>query len=402
MKHAIGTVAVRKSIFAGLWVCVNADLPMPAGVLGPRFDDDVWDFADVLGVPVQWGPSEVRFDFRSVENPLWRLMAKEYVFALMVPSHPAVATLPLAYRTARSIRTCSAKFVRLAGWLNWLSHNGVRSLAQVGDRECDGYLIEARKVRDRRTGAVVRTAGDGEVRSATRPVIELAFYGGLFPDDTYREGYLPWKGRHPGAVEGASDVWVANRTPEVADELLRPLLAAALYVTEHLAPRINELRKQVRDETPARGNRCPRTPPVREFQQLLQRYVRSEAPLPRIYVAKVSERLNEGWAAEDPLLSLSLSHLAKEAGFSQFCGSWLDELRPLLEEAVVQVGIEYPLRATRGVHHAGRWRGRGSLDGAGVPRDVALQMPMLVWAAAVIVVAAVGRHAVVRVDGIRA
>ncbi|WP_143658997.1 site-specific integrase [Streptomyces sp. SA15] len=389
MKHEIETVAVRQSIFAGLWVCAEADLLMPAGVPGPCFDDDMWDFADVVGLPAQWGVSELRFNFRNVENPVWRLVAKEYSFALMAPAHPAVAHLPLAYRTARSIRTCSAKFGRLTGWLNWLSRNGVHSLAQVGDRECDGYLIEARKVRDRNSGAVVRTSGDGEVRAATRPVIELAFYGGLFPDDSYAEGYLPWKGRHPGTVDGTSDVWTANRTPEVEDELLRPLLAAALYVTEHIAPRIIELRKQVPDEAPASGNRYPRRPPIREFQQLLQRYVRSGRPLPQIYVAKVVERLNDGWSAEDPLLLLSLSHLAREAGFRQFRRPWIEELRPLFEKAVAQVGIEYPYGRDAELIRRADGEGEVPWTDPVSPRDVALQMSMLVWAAAVIVVAAV-------------
>lgn len=389
MNREARTTPLRKSVFASLWLCAEADLPLPAGFRGPRFDDDVWDFAEVVGLPTQWSKSEVRLDFRTVDNPLWRLVAKEYIFSLLVPHHPAVSRLPFAYRTPRSIRTCSSRLWRVMSWLNWLGRSGVSSLAQVGGQECDRYLIEVRKVRDRRTGAVVRTAGDGEVRSSTRPVIELAYYAEVFSSDAYTENFLPWRGRLPGTVAGAADVWSASRTPEVADDLLRPLLAAALYVMEHIAPRAIELGNRVSDTAPSRGSRFPRKAPVREFQELVGRYVCSGSPLPRIYFAKVAERLNDGWAAEDPLLPLSLAHLAREAGFQQFRDSWFEKLRPLLEEAVAQVGVKYPY--ARDAEHILRADGEGDVAWTEPVsgRDIAMQMPMVVSAAAVIVVASV-------------
>ena len=63
------------------------------------FDDDVWDFTEVIGLPVQMRLSAA--GSTSPPSPIlrWRLVAKELIMAMLAPRHEAVAPLPRAYRT---------------------------------------------------------------------------------------------------------------------------------------------------------------------------------------------------------------------------------------------------------------------------------------------------------------
>ena len=41
-----------RSPFAGADICRQAGLTFPDGAARPNFDDDLWDFTDVAGLPV--------------------------------------------------------------------------------------------------------------------------------------------------------------------------------------------------------------------------------------------------------------------------------------------------------------------------------------------------------------
>ena len=69
------------SVFAGADVCHEAGLPLPQGARRPVFDDDLWDLADVVGLPVQLALQHRRFHFTAISDPRWRLVAKECVLA---------------------------------------------------------------------------------------------------------------------------------------------------------------------------------------------------------------------------------------------------------------------------------------------------------------------------------
>jgi hypothetical protein len=56
----------------------------------------------------------------------------------------------------------------------------------------------------------------------------------------------------------------------------------------------------------------------------------------------ISKRLAQGWAEDDPLLPVAMGTLARRAGLSQFCHPWLRTMRPALEDALAQVGVEIP------------------------------------------------------------
>ncbi|WP_211265640.1 hypothetical protein [Actinacidiphila oryziradicis] len=77
------------SVFAGVDVCREAGLTLPEGVRRPLFEDDLWDLAEVVGLPVQLALQHRRFHFTHIGDPRWRLVAKELVMALLAPQHEA-------------------------------------------------------------------------------------------------------------------------------------------------------------------------------------------------------------------------------------------------------------------------------------------------------------------------
>ena len=88
-----------RSPFTGADICHEAGLALPDSTSRPVFDDDLWDFTDVVGLPVQMALYRRRFDFTTIDDPRWRLVVKELILALLAPNHDAVVRLPRAYRT---------------------------------------------------------------------------------------------------------------------------------------------------------------------------------------------------------------------------------------------------------------------------------------------------------------
>ena len=79
------------SPFAGADVCRQAGLALPDGARRPAFEHDLWDFTDVVGLPVDMSLANRRLDFSAIADPGGRLVAKELVLAMLAPRHPAVA-----------------------------------------------------------------------------------------------------------------------------------------------------------------------------------------------------------------------------------------------------------------------------------------------------------------------
>src|SRR6266699_3945006 len=61
------------SVFAGIDVCREAGLTLPEGARRPVFEDEEWDFTDVIGLPVQMPLASRRFDFTAISDPRRRL-----------------------------------------------------------------------------------------------------------------------------------------------------------------------------------------------------------------------------------------------------------------------------------------------------------------------------------------
>src|SRR5260370_7006677 len=103
-----------RSPFAGADVCRQAGLTLPHGAPRPMFDDDLWDFTDVAGLPVSMGPNVRRLSFTQITDPRWRLAAKALIFAILVPRHEPVAVPPRAYRAPVPIPTPRPRPARTA------------------------------------------------------------------------------------------------------------------------------------------------------------------------------------------------------------------------------------------------------------------------------------------------
>ncbi|WP_329131273.1 site-specific integrase [Streptomyces sp. NBC_01476] len=334
----------RSAVFAGTDVCLEAGLTLPDGTVRPMFEDDVWDFTDVVGLPVQLALCTRRFDFAEITDERWRLVGKELVLAMLAPRHPAVAPLPRAHRTALHLTSCAGRLDELTRFCRWLSEAGVSSLAQIDTRVCDAYMAHRRYVLDE-DGAVVGEQSPGTRRAAAQVVVDLVNYRELFTADSVPADLRPWGGATASAIAEMPSGRTENKTQPVDDTVLQPMLAAALFLVSSLGPHAVELVQQIREADKlsarkARGLRAVHVAPAAEFTELLNEYTDTCTPLPMLADHHVADRLAGGWAADDPLLTLATGVLARQAGVTQFEAKWMDRLRGSLEAAVTSVGIK--------------------------------------------------------------
>jgi hypothetical protein len=337
---AINTVpTTRQSIFAGVDICAAAGLTLRPGAARIRFGDDVWHFADVDGLPVQMHDHVTRMDFTTIRDPRWRLIAKEYLFARLAPHHEHVAVLPDAYRVPLTLWSCSNRLAEIVRWLNWL-HEKVETLGEVTQDHCDRYLAE-RQLRRNAAGVVIGTLGESAVRVAVAVIIELAHYGDLFTADRYPDRFVPWKGRSSSHVVGMRPSG-ENKTPVVDQQILQPMLAAALYLVNTLGSEIavvaEQVRQRRREETGLRENRIS----DESLARILRHHADNMLPLEAARDVDIRTRLVQGWDPGDPLLSVSFGALAREAGVNRLKPDTLATARPTIIDTVRQVGTEKP------------------------------------------------------------
>ena len=332
----------QRSPFTGADVCREAGLRLPPGTPRPMFEDDVWDFTAVIGLPVQMPLSVRRLDFTVIVDRRWRLVARELMLALLAPRHEAVAPLPRALRTPLHLRTCHRRLAELTTWLNWLTEERVASLGEVDAEHCAAYFAVRRHVRGA-DGQVIGERSPATRRAAAQAVVDLVNYRELFTADRVAPDLRPWAGASPSAIAEMPNGRDQNKTPPVSGTVLAPMLAAALYLIDTLGPRTVALARQARET----GQGRPRLPalgrvPAEQFAAVLDRYSRDRVPLPLLPEHDLRQRLTQGWAADDPLLPVSLLSLANEAGIRQFHTRWLPSLRGILEDTLMQVGTEKP------------------------------------------------------------
>ena len=328
-----------RSEFTGADVCREAGLTLPDGVRLPVFDDDVWDFTQVIGLPVQMPLYSRRFDFTAIPGPPWRLVAKELIFAMLAPRHEAVALLSRAYRTPVHLSTAYGRLIELTGFLAWLTGRGIGSLTEIDDHCCQAYLAHRRYVRDE-DGAVVGELSPATRRTAAQIIVDLLNYGELFTTDRLPAGLRPWGGASASAIAEMPSGKTMNKTPPLANEVLQPMLAAALYLVTTFGPHAAGLNHQIREIDRIKPRNATRDIPTRQITSLLQQYERTGDPFPLLPDRHIRDRLDAGWDPDDPLLPIALSHLAHQAGFKQFHHHWIPQLRARLEATLGLVGAE--------------------------------------------------------------
>jgi hypothetical protein len=353
MNTAVATTEQGRSPFAGADVCREAGLGLPAGVRRPVFDDELWDFTQVIGLSVQTPRHSRRFDFSVIAEPQWRLVAKELILAMLAPRHDAVASLPRAYRASVHLSTASARLIELARLLTWLTDRGLRSLADVDGDCCQAYLAHRRYVRDD-SGVVVGELGPSTRRAAAQIVVDLINYGELFTTDRLPTDLRPWAGASASAIAEMPSGRTTNKTAPLTDEVLQPILAAALYLVTTCGPHAVALNHQIREVDQLQPRAAPQDVPAQQIIALLQDYERTSNPLPLLPDRYIHARLDAGWSPGDPLRPIALSHLAHQAGFKQFHHHWIPHLREQLEATLGLVGAEKCFgRGAAAVDHAG-------------------------------------------------
>ena len=340
-QHALIHAGASSSALAGADVCAAAGFRLRPGGHAAMFDNDTWRFDDVDGLSVQMsGRSSTRLDFTVVSDPRWRLAAKEYVFARLAPGHPEIAVLPRAFRVPLTLASCLKRLAEVARWMNWLTAQQVPSLGDVTQDHCDRYLAERRLRRDA-SGTVLGTLEESVARVAAAAVIELASYGDLLSADRYRDGFIPWDGRSSSKVAGMRPP-AENKTPVVSQGVLQPLLAAALYVTTTIAPHLVALPPQVRQRRQEDARLGEAAPDLGLIKEALRRHARDGEPLEAVRGVTARARLRQGWDPDDPLLNVSFTALAREAGTHRIRPALLAAIRPLAEQAVAAAGTVKP------------------------------------------------------------
>ncbi|WP_410585409.1 hypothetical protein [Amycolatopsis sp. lyj-108] len=318
------------------------------------FEQDVWNFSDATDLAAYIAKPHKRWNFGAIRNPVWRVVAKEYLVALLVPSHDAVCELPAAYRVARTVPGCVNKHYELIRWFNWLTNEGITELGQVSEHLCEVYIAERRRGNGKGLGDRRST-----VNMAVQVINGLVQYHALFSNDRLRAGFRPFGGKAAAAVAGLKTP-IENSTPVVPDDVLQPVLAAALYVVDALGPHVVALNRHMRAERARiRTLPEPRSPSMGLVRAAIEQRVVDGRPFSRIphQVEQIVRRTPAH--PDDPLANLSLRDVAIDAGFGNFRTEWLTQLRPVLERAAALVGVEEPLG--RDAAEVARADGRGDV-----------------------------------------
>lgn len=347
MTSTIATTAPdaqRRSPFTAADICREAGLTLPDRTPRPVFDNDLWDFTDVIGLPVQMALYRRRFDFTTITDPRCRLVAKELILALLVPTHDAVVRLPRAYRTALQLTSCYSRLYEAGKFFGWLDQRGITTLTELDTHLCEQYLAFRRYVVDA-DGAVVGEQSAGVRRAAAQMIVDLVDYRDLFTSDRVPADLRPWGGATASAVAEMPSGRQGNKTPAVRAEVLQPMLAAALHLVQALGPHVVELNEQIREidnvwATGAPGLRHRSPTMVSDVKRLLADHQATGTPLPMLEEHDVNRRLTAGWDASDPLLPVSTGVLARQAGYVQFWAKWMPALREPLIDTLSTVGVE--------------------------------------------------------------
>jgi hypothetical protein len=322
--------------FAGVDVAAAAGLEVRPGAPRPVFDQEVWDLSGLVGAPVTMGAHRKILDFTRIVNHRWRTVAREYLLARIAPRHPAVATLPGAFRAPFNPTSLWGELNHLARWFDHLHHAGLVSLAEVGQEHCDTYLEEVSWT----------TTG---TRRRMRPVVVAAFVRSaqvltLYADilsDTYTPGFRPWGARGADDVAGYVRTKV-NLVLPVPDALLRPLLADTLYLVDtigpHLAPEAGRARTADQREVASRRYLAVEELPL--LAEAIETLRAAGVPAPCLAAGTVTKRLAAGWEPDDPLLGVAWHSVVVAAVGAMGQRRDLERLRPSLQRWVAECGTE--------------------------------------------------------------
>jgi hypothetical protein len=302
------------------------------------FDDDRWDLSGLADAPVVMSAHRKILDFTMITNPRWRWVAREYLMARLAPRHPAVATLPQAFRTPINPHSLWADLHLLADWFNHLTDLGISYLADVAQHHCQAYLAVA----SRGNADPDRRLAPSTITARIRITQVLALYSEILTD-SYRPGFIPWACRSADDVAGYIRT-AGNSVPPVPDTLLRPLLANCLYLLETIGPHLAAQASAARDadQREAASRRGLRQGEIGPLRHAIEVRCAAGIPAPRVAAPALARRLVDGWDPDDPLLHLGWHPVVVAAAGAMGHRRDLETLRPELQRWVDQCGIVEP------------------------------------------------------------
>ncbi|GAA2246726.1 integrase [Streptomyces atrovirens] len=185
---------------------------------GPLLTEDVWDLRCVL--PRTW--RTWRLDFTQISDPTTRRTAKEYV-----ASRLHRGSLGLGPMKATAAATELRVFIAV---MKDLREVGAPRLSAVGRTHLDAVLTRW------------KPSPDNAVRNVTL-LKHLAAQGPFLSQD--RLNVLPWNGRSAYAVAGVRRIKGENTTPRIPEEVLAPLLRAAVFYVEKASGDILTAQREI-------------------------------------------------------------------------------------------------------------------------------------------------------------
>lgn len=179
---------------------------------GPRFTDDVWDVSGFLPRTAKM----TRIDFTTIADPGHACTAREYLYSRLNRGIP----VNQLSGTARPMKLTSlyAEFAELRLILRNLAAAGAARLADVTPRHLEEVLVTWKDRPDTAASKV------GVIKY-------LAAHGAFLTD---RLGFTPWPGRPANQVAGRR-IPRENTTPRIPQEVMAPLLQAALFYVQTAA-----------------------------------------------------------------------------------------------------------------------------------------------------------------------
>lgn len=175
-----------------------------------------------------------------VQDPDFRLAAKEIAVLLMQPSAALELDVPSAERRARSPWAVAKGYAHYSRrFLNWLSQQGISSLAEVAQRDADAFL---------------KTISPESRNTAVKQVRLFAAYGDVLTTGGFAHGFRPWGAASDAAAAGKKVSWGgANKTPPIPDDVYGRCVADACIVLETVFPAVREAVKRIEADLPLTG-----------------------------------------------------------------------------------------------------------------------------------------------------
>jgi len=189
---------------------------------GPRYGDDVWDISAFVPRTAKM----TRIDFTAIADPRHARTIREYLHSRLNRGIPANQLSG----TARPMKLTSlyGEFTEARLILRQLAVVGALTLAEVTPRHLEQILAGWKPLPDTAAAKV------GTVK-------HLAAHGPFLTD---RLGFTPWPGRPANQVAGRR-IPRENTTPRIPQEVMTPLLQAALFYVQAVAGDLRNAQQEI-------------------------------------------------------------------------------------------------------------------------------------------------------------